>query len=148
MKKIFIYPPNSLILADLVERFGFKPLMLQTQIRQRILSPDIDSPPFNITEEDLKRGLDFVPVEAPSGIRGRMGLIGPLIKEAEAAIIIEETDADWSIGCVGCTRAANLIKYLISIKDIPIIRISYPKNEDDAKVMVKKIKDFLESLNN
>ena len=76
-----------------------------------------------------------------------MGLIGPLIKEAEAAIIIEETDSDWSIGCLGCTRAANLIKYLVSIKDIPIIRICYPKSEDDAKIMVKKIQNFLENLN-
>ena len=129
----------------MVERFGHEPLMLQKEIRQRITDPDIDSPPFNISEQDLKKGLDFVPVEAPSGIRGRMGLIGPLVQEAEAAIIIE--DADWSFGCLGCTRAANLIKYMISTKKIPIIRLNYPKNEEDAKVMVKKIKTFLESQN-
>ena len=52
MKKIFIFPPNSLILADLVERFGHRPLMLQSEIRKRIINPDIDSPPFNITEKD------------------------------------------------------------------------------------------------
>ena len=129
----------------MVERFGHEPLMLQKEIRQRITDPDIDSPPFNISEKDLKKGLDFVPVEAPSGIRGRMGLIGPLVQEAEAAIIIE--DADWSFGCLGCTRAANLIKYMISTKKIPLIRLNYPKNEEDAKVMVKKIKTFLESQN-
>ena len=145
MKKIFIFPPNSLILADLVERFGHKPLMLQSQIRQRIMNPDIDSPPFNITEKDLKKGLNFVPVEAPSGIRGRMGIIGPLIEEAEAAIIIE--DAEYSFGCLGCTRAANLVKYLISNKKVPLIRMNYPKNEEDAKSMVFEIKKFLESLN-
>ncbi|MHA1377133.1 MAG: methanogenesis marker 5 protein [Candidatus Helarchaeota archaeon] len=145
MKKIFIFPPNSLILADLVDRFGHEPLMLQSQIRQRITNPDIDSPPFNITEEDLKKGLDFVPVEAPSGIRGRMGIIGPLIKEAEAAIIIE--DADWSFGCLGCTRAANLVKYLISTKNIPLIRLNYPRDEEEAKSMVFKIKEFLENQN-
>ena len=145
MKRIFIFPPNSLILADLVERFGHKPLMLQSQIRQRVMNPDIDSPPFNITEEDLKKGLDYVPVEAPSGIRGRMGIIGPLIDEAEAAIIIE--DADWSFGCIGCTRAANLVKYLVSVKKIPLIRINYPQNEEEAKKMVMKVKGFLEELN-
>ena len=145
MKKIFIFPPNSLILADLVERFGHKPLMLQSQIRQRIMNPDLDSPPFNITEEDLKKGLDYVPVEAPSGIRGRMGIIGPLIEEAEAAVIIE--DADWSFGCIGCTRAANLVKYLVSVKKIPLIKMNYPQNEEEAKKMVMKVKGFLEELN-
>lgn len=145
MKKIFIFPPNSLILADLVERFGHEPLMLQSQIRQRISNPDIDSPPFNITSDDLKKGLDFVPVEAPSGIRGRMGIIGPLIREAEAAIIIE--DSDWSFGCLGCTRAANLVKYLVSTKKIPLIRLHYPQNEEEAKSMILKIKEFLENQN-
>ncbi|MHA1299548.1 MAG: methanogenesis marker 5 protein [Candidatus Helarchaeota archaeon] len=145
MKKIFIFPPNSLILADLVERFGHKPLMLQSQIRQRVTNPDLDSPPFNITEADLKKGLDYVPVEAPSGIRGRMGIIGPLITEAEAAIIIE--DADWSFGCLGCARAANLVKYLVSTKEIPLIRMNYPRNEHEAKIMVVKIKEFLEKQN-
>lgn len=142
--KIFIFPPNSLILADLVERFGHEPLMLQKEIRQRITDPDIDSPPFNITEKDLKKGLDFVPIEAPSGIRGRMGLFGPLIQEAEAAIIIDDTE--WSFGCLGCTRAANLVKYLILTKEIPLIRLKYPQDDEEAKVMVLRIKEFLETL--
>ena len=34
MVKIALYPPNSLILADLLERKGHTPLVLQKQIRQ------------------------------------------------------------------------------------------------------------------
>ena len=52
MVKVAIYPPNSLILADLIERKGHTPLALQKQIRQKIKDPEIDSPPMNITEED------------------------------------------------------------------------------------------------
>jgi len=122
--KIFIYPPNSLILSDLVERFGHEPLVLMSEIQERVTNPDIDSPPLNITEKDLKRGLHYVAIEAPSGIRGRMGVIGPLIDEAQAAIIIE--NANLNFGCLGCARAANYIKYLIRKKNIPILTIQYP----------------------
>ena len=46
MVKIAVYPPNSLILADLLERRGHTPLVLQKQIRQKIKDPEIDSPPM------------------------------------------------------------------------------------------------------
>ena len=39
MVKVAIYPPNSLILADLIERKGHTPLVLQKQIRQKIKDP-------------------------------------------------------------------------------------------------------------
>ena len=89
MVKVAIYPPNSLILADLIERKGHTPLVLQKQIRQKIKDPEIDSPPMNITEEDPIKGLKYAAIEVPSGVRGRMSIIGPLIDDAEAAIIVD-----------------------------------------------------------
>ena len=142
--KIFIYPPNSLILSDLVERFGHEPLVIMSEIKERVTSPDLDSPPLNISEKDLKIGLHYVAIEAPSGIRGRMGLVGPLIDQAEAAIIIE--DAILNFGCIGCARAANYIKYLIRRKKIPLISVKYPNNEPTAQLMVNQIKEFLKNL--
>lgn len=146
--KIFIYPPNSLILSDLIERygsqFGHEALVIMSVIEEHVTNPDLDSPPLNITEDDLKRGLHYVAIEAPSGIRGRMGVIGPLVDEAEAAIVIE--NADMNFGCLGCARAANYIKYLVRKKDIPILSINYPMDEASAKLMVRQIKDFLENL--
>ena len=146
--KIFIYPPNSLILSDLIERygsqFGHEALVIMSAIEELVTNPDLDSPPLNITEEDLKRGLHYVAIEAPSGIRGRMGVIGPLVDEAEAAIVIE--NADMNFGCLGCARAANYIKYLVRKKDIPILSINYPMDEASAKLMVRQIKDFLKHL--
>ena len=146
--KIFIFPPNSLILSDLIERygsqFGHEALVIMSAIEEHVTNPDLDSPPLNITEDDLKRGLHYVAIEAPSGIRGRMGVIGPLVDEAEAAIVIE--NADMNFGCLGCARAANYIKYLVRKKDIPILSINYPMDEASAKLMVKQIKDFLKNL--
>ena len=90
MVKIALYPPNSLILADLLERKGHTPLVLQKQIRQKIKDPEIDSPPMNITEDDPIKGLKYAAIEVPSGVRGRMSIIGPLIDDAEARFLKED----------------------------------------------------------
>ncbi|MDP2841631.1 MAG: DUF2112 family protein, partial [Candidatus Methanoperedens sp.] len=72
MMKVFIYPTNSLILSDLVERFGHEPLAVMQEISKRVSTPGLDSPPLNITPEDPKIGLKYAAVEVPSGVRGRM----------------------------------------------------------------------------
>ncbi|HIP84321.1 MAG TPA: methanogenesis marker 5 protein [Methanothermococcus okinawensis] len=144
MKKVFIYPPNSLILGDLVERFGHKPLMLNNVIGKKVRTPEIDSPPMNITDEDPKKGLRYAAIEVPSGIRGRMALIGPLIEEAEAAIIMDE--APIAFGCIGCARTNELTKYLVRRRNIPRLDLVYPKDEEEAKVVVYKIAKFLKEL--
>ena len=144
MKKVFIYPPNSLILGDLVERFGHKPLMLNNIIGEKVRTAEIDSPPLNMTDEDPKKGLKYAAIEVPSGVRGRMSLIGPLIEEAEAAIIMDE--APIAFGCVGCARTNELSKYLIRRREIPRLNLIYPKNEEEAKIVVQKIASFLKEL--
>ncbi|MBA2862350.1 methanogenesis marker 5 protein [Methanococcus maripaludis] len=146
MKKVFIFPPNSLILADLVERFGHKPLMINNAIGDKVRDLEIDTPPLNITDEDPKKGLKYAAIEVPSGVRGRMSLIGPLIDEAEAAIVM--IHAPIGFGCVGCERTNELTKYLIRRKEMPVLNVEYPENDEDAKVVVKKIVLFLESLEN
>lgn len=142
--KVFIFPPNSLILADLVERFGHKPLVIMKEIRKRVTTPEIDSPPLNVTEEELRRGLGYVAIETPSGIRGRMGILGPLIDQAEAAIIIE--NADFAFGCSGCARTNILVKYLLGQRGIPILKVEYPTTMENAEVMVRRMVDFLKNL--
>ena len=144
MVKVAIYPPNSLILADLIERKGHTPLVLQKQIRQKIKDPEIDSPPMNITEEDPIKGLNYAAIEVPSGVRGRMSIIGPLIDEAEAAILVD--GAPFGFGCVGCARTNELSIFLLRQRNIPILEITYPKNRDGTFLMVNQINEFLDSL--
>lgn len=144
MAKVFIYPINSLILADLVERFGHKPLTIMTQIREKVTSLSLDSPPLNITPEDPKLGLKYAAIEVPAGVRGRMSLIGPLIEQTEAAIIVENPPTDF--GCVGCNRTNELTKYLIRSKDVPVLEVKYPESDEEARDFVNKIAVFLKSL--
>ncbi len=144
MAKVFIYPINSLILADLVERFGHKPLTMMNQIREKVTNISLDSPPVNITPEDPKLGLKYAAIEVPAGVRGRMALIGPLIEETEAAIIVENPPANF--GCVGCNRTNELMKYLVRSKGIPVLEVKYPESDDEAREFVNKIAEFLKSL--
>ncbi|WP_174590299.1 methanogenesis marker 5 protein [Methanocella conradii] len=142
--KIFIYPANSLILSDLVERFGHQPLAIMKEIRKKVTDPGLDSPPLNMTPDDAKKGLKYAAIEIPSGVRGRMALMDPLIEQAEAAIIVE--DADYMFGCMGCARTNELLKYVIRNKGILVLELKYPKNENEAKNFVLYVKEFLDKL--
>ncbi|MGI5964525.1 MAG: methanogenesis marker 5 protein [Candidatus Methanomethylophilaceae archaeon] len=142
--KVFIDPPNSLILFDIVERFGHEPLSAMAAIQERVDNLEIDMPPMNVTLDDVVKGLKYAGIEVPSGIRGRMAVWGPLIEEADAAIIME--NAPYSFGCVGCERSNEMVKYLVKRRGIPVYRAPYPEDEKSARAFVLGAKEFLEGL--
>jgi len=144
MVKIFIYPTTSLILTDLVKRFGHEPLGASIGIRERIQAAGFDSPPLQITPEEPKKGLRWAAVEVPSGVRGRMAILGPQIEEAEAAIIVN--DADLAFGCMGCARTNELVIYLLRTKGMPVLDLVYPTSEEDGIAFVAAIRKFLSGL--
>jgi len=144
MAQVFIYPATSLILSDLVARFGHKPLGTALSIRERVQTAGLDSPPLQMTPNDPKKGLKWAAVEVPSGIRGRMSLFGPLIDKAEAAVIVR--NSEFAFGCMGCARTDELVEFLIKQKDIPILELDYPADEEDGILFVRKIRDFLKEL--
>ena len=146
MVKVAVYPPNSLVLADLIERKGHKVLALQKEMRKKIKDPEIDSPPMNITEDDPIAGLKYAAIEVPSGVRGRMAIIGPIIDEAEAAIIVD--GAPYGFGCVGCQRTNEISTFLLRQRDIPQLELDYPTNRDEAMEMVNEVFEFLDNIEN
>ena len=144
MVKVFVYPATSLMLSDLVARFGHTPLGSAVSIREHIQTPGFDSPPLQMTAEDPQKGLKWAAVEVPSGIRGRMALYGPLVEEAEAAIIIE--DPDLSFGCMGCARTNELLAFMLREKDMPRLELRYPQSKEEGITFVAQIKKFLSEL--
>jgi putative methanogenesis marker protein 5 len=144
MAKIFIYPATSLILSDLVARYGHTPLSSATAIRERIQTAGIESVPLQITPEEPKKGLKWAAVEVPSGVRGRMALYGPMIEACDAAIVI--SNADLAFGCMGCARTNELIKFLVREKKVPRLDLDYPKSEEEGVRFVAAIKRFLAGL--
>ena len=142
--KVFIDPPNSMILFDLVERFGHEPLSTMAALQERVDNIEVDMPPMNVTLDDVIKGLNYAGIEVPSGIRGRLAVWGPLIEEADAAVIMEE--APMAFGCVGCERSNLMVKYLIQRRGIPSVTVRYPENEEEGKQIVARIKEFLDNL--
>ena len=141
--KVLVYPPNSMILADLVERGGHEPVVLMREIGEHVRDAEIDAPPLNVTEEDLKRALRYVSVEEPAGLKGRIGLLAPLLEEAEASIILR--DAPPTFGCMGCAVADEFFKYLIRRREIPTLEVAYEGGEK-VEEMVSEVMTFLEQL--
>jgi len=144
MAKVMVYPPTSMILADLVERMGHEALVISKEVRKKVTTPGLDSPPLNMTAEDPKKGLKYAAVDVPSGVRGRMSLLGPMIEEANAAIVIKDNAC--TLGCTGCARTNELTRLLLRTKRIPLLELDYPKDEGEAKRFVHEIHQFLEEL--
>ena len=144
--KVFIDPPNSMILFDLVERVGHEPLSTMAALQERVDNIEIDMPPMNVTLDDVVKGLKYAGIEVPSGIRGRLAVWGPLIDQADAAIIMD--GAPFAFGCIGCERSNLMVKYLIQRRQIPVVTVEYPETEEQGKLAVAKIRDFLKGLEN
>lgn len=144
MAKVFIYPATSLILSDLVARFGHKPLGTALSVRERVQTAGLDSPPLQMTPDDPKRGLKWAAVEVPSGVRGRMSLFGPLIEQAEAAILVK--NPDFAFGCMGCARTDELVEFLIKDRKVPTLELQYPADEEEGIAFVRNVRDFLGGL--
>jgi putative methanogenesis marker protein 5 len=142
--KVFIDPPNSLILFDLVERSGHEPLSTMAMIQDMIDKTEIDMPPMNVSVEDVMKGLKYAGIEVPSGVRGRLAVWGPMIEQAEAAVIME--DCPYAFGCVGCHRTTLMVRYLLKRRNIPILNVDYPEDEDGGRDLVVRIREFLEGL--
>ncbi len=142
--KVFIDPPNSLILFDLVERFGHEPLSAMAAIQEKVDNLEVEMPPMNVTLDDVIKGLKYAGVEVPSGVRGRLAVWGPLVEEADAAIVME--DCPYSFGCVGCERSNLMLQYLIKRRGIPVMHCRYPDSQEEATNFVAQAKEFLEGL--
>ena len=69
---------------------------------------------------------------------------GKAVKEAEAAIVVD--NAPYGFGCIGCARTNELSIFLLRNKGIPVLELTYPTNQDETYVMVNKINDFVDSL--
>ena len=64
--------------------------------------------------------------------------------EAEAAIVVD--NAPYGFGCIGCARTNEISIFLLRNKGIPVLELTYPTNQDETYVMVNKINEFVDSL--
>ena len=73
-----------------------------------------------------------------------MAIFGPLIEEAEAAIIME--DAPFGFGCIGCARTNELCMFVLRKQGIPVLELHYPETREETMEVVNQINTFLDNL--
>jgi putative methanogenesis marker protein 5 len=125
----------------MVKRLGHEPLAIMGEISKRAKITTTDSPPYGITYKEPREALKYCSVDVPSGVRGRINVLAPLVQKAEAAIFVENSEI--AFGSSGCARANEFAKHMIRQRNIPILSLSYPNNEQEAETFVRKIVDFL-----
>ena len=108
----------------------------------------------NIENLNLIKGIKYTGIEAPSAVQGIMSIFGPIIEEAEAAIILRngknhlynELNELILFGSNGCNNTLNIIIYLLREKNIPILELEYPETRNDIINLIGEINNFLDYL--
>ena len=142
--KVAIYPPNSLILTDLIERAGHEAVTIMKELSDRVRDAEMDSPPLNITPEDPSKGLKWASAEAPSGVRGRLAVFAPIYEQVDAIVALKNGPINF--GCLACARTNEFLLYLVHSSDKPHIILEYPSTPDEATAVVTKILSFLKEV--
>ena len=95
--------------------------------------------------------------ETPSGVRGRISLLAPLLDKTDAAIVLGRRPCDYKpmynvlneliLFCGnGCNNAHSLAVSLVSQMDIPVLKLAYPTNKQEIIELIDKVNRFLKDF--
>ena len=103
-----------------------------------------------------KRGIKYSGTEAPSGVLGRMSIVGPVIDEAEAVIMLTGRPEKHMYntlnelilfgGGTGCLNTKLLMESQIREKNIPFLKVYYPNTEQEIIDLIDEVNSFLDYL--
>ena len=120
---VIVIPDGAMIVVPLIEKNGhtyLSPTNFSKYDNELNLNPD-----FNVSLSS----------ETPSGVRGRISLLMPLLDKADAAIILGRRPANYTrmydvlneliLFCGnGCNNAHSLAVSIVSQMDIPILNFA------------------------
>ena len=142
---VIVIPDGAMIVVPLIEKNGHK-----------YLSPTN----FSKYDNELNLNPDFkvnMSSETPSGVRGRISLLLPLLDKADAAIVLGRRPANYEpmydvlneliLFCGnGCNNAHSLAVSIVSQMDIPVLKLAYPTTRDDIIKLIDKVNLFLKDF--
>ena len=142
---IIVVPDGAMIVVPLIEKNG-----------HTYLSPTN----FSKYNNEVNLNPDFkvnLSSETPSGVRGRISLLMPLLDKADAAIILGRRPANYTrmydvlneliLFCGnGCNNAHSLAVSIVSQMDIPILKLRYPTNREELIGLISKVNLFLKDF--
>ena len=142
---VIVIPDGAMIIVPLIEKNG-----------HTYLSPTN----FSKYNNELNLNPDFkinMSSETPSGVRGRISLLMPLLDNADAAIILGQRPDNYEpmydvlneliLFCGnGCNNAHSLATNIVSQLNIPILRLAYPTTRDEIIDLIDKVNLFLKDF--
>jgi putative methanogenesis marker protein 5 len=142
---VIVIPDGAMIVVPLIEKNG-----------HTYLSPTN----FSKYDNELNLNPDFkvnMPSETPSGVRGRISLLAPLLDKADAAIVLGRRPAYYRpmynvlneliLFCGnGCNNAHSMAINIVSDLDIPVLKLAYPTTRDEIIGLIDKVNLFLKDF--
>ena len=142
---IIVIPDSAMIVVPLIEKNG-----------HTYLSPT----DFSKYDNEVNLNPDFkvnLSSETPSGVRGRISLLAPLLDKTDAAIVLGRRPCDYKpmynvlneliLFCGnGCNNAHSLAVSLVSQMDIPVLKLAYPTNKQEIIELIDKVNRFLKDF--
>ncbi|WP_407415184.1 DUF2112 family protein [Methanobrevibacter sp.] len=142
---VIVIPDGAMIIVPLIEKNG-----------HTYLSPTN----FSKYNNELNLNPDFkvnMSSETPSGVRGRISLLMPLLDKADAAIILGRRPANYEpmydvlneliLFCGnGCNNAHSLAVNIVGQLNIPVLRLAYPTTRDEIINLIDKVNLFLKDF--
>jgi len=142
---IIVIPDGAMIVVPLIEKNG-----------HNYLSPTN----FSKYDNELNLNPNFrviMSCETPSGVRGRISLLAPLLEKTDAAIILGERPQKYApmygvlneliLFCGnGCNNAHSLSARIVSEMDIPVLKLAYPTTRDNIIDLINRVNLFLKDF--
>ncbi len=142
---VIVIPDGAMIVVPLIEKNG-----------HNYLSPTN----FSKYDNEVNLNPDFkvnMSSETPSGVRGRISLLTPLLDKADAAIILGRRPANYTrmydvlneliLFCGnGCNNAHSLAVSIVSQMDIPVLKLAYPTTREEIIDLISKVNLFLKDF--
>ncbi len=142
---VIVIPDGAMIVVPLIEKNG-----------HTYLSPTN----FSRYDNEVNLNPDFkvnMSSETPSGVRGRISLLAPLLDKADAAIILGRRPANYVrmydvlneliLFCGnGCNNAHSLAVSIVSQMDIPVLKLAYPTTREEIIDLISKVNLFLKDF--
>ena len=143
---VIVIPDGAMIIVPLIEKNGhtyLSPTNFSKYDNELNLNPD-----FNVSMSS----------ETPSGVRGRISLLTPLLDKTDAAIVLGRRPADYKpmynvlneliLFCGnGCNNAHSLAVNIVSNLNIPVLKLAYPTTRMEIIELIGKVNLFLKDFN-
>lgn len=162
--KVAVIPDAAMIVIPLIEKNGHEyisPTNFSKYNDNENADPDDkldgNKPPFTLYGDRILIGDKYTTNEVPSGVRGRLSMMDSIIQNVEAAIILGHRPKGYKpmydvlnelilFGGTGCNNEHNLVVNIMKNRNIPILEVAHPNNQEEIIKLIDRANDFLRNL--